>query len=317
MKKKFHKIAVLLGGPSAERAVSLVSGEAVCDALETLGYDIKKFDPINIDEASLARLKKDIILYAPDACFNALHGQFGEDGGVQKILEELKIPYSHSGVATSCLAMNKTAALTHLAKYGVPIAPHITKTTQQIKKLSHENLPMDVPFVIKPVFEGSSVGLYIVKHKQHFPDLTSWHFGDAMIEEYIPGLELTTAVLDINGTPSVLAVTELQPKRGVYDYKAKYQDGETIHICPAKIDKKITEQCLSFADAAHRAIGAVGLSRSDFRYDPKHDRLVLLEINTQPGMTNLSLVPEQAKYRGIEFPELVDIILASACLKEK
>ncbi len=315
MKKKYKKIALLLGGPSAEREVSLVSGAAVYDALNALGYESKKFDPAQTDAASLAQFKKQLQEFAPDACFNALHGQFGEDGAVQEILESLKIPYTHSGPAASRLAMNKLASLNLFQQHGLSIAKHESYDATKVNGLTSKDITIGFPLVIKPIYEGSSVGLYIVKTESAMPDLSSWHFGDALIEEYIDGLELTTAVLEIDGVARALAVTELQPKRGVYDYKAKYQDGETTHVCPAAIAPDIYQQCLAMGLAAHRAIGAAGVSRSDFRYNPVKKQLVILETNTQPGMTALSLVPEQAKYKDIPFTQLVEYILSSASLK--
>ena len=312
MTTKIKKVAVLYGGPSAEREVSLVSGAAVARAAAELGHDVKMIDPSRVDEVGLVLFKKQLADFAPDVCFNALHGRFGEDGGVQEILEQLKIPYTHSGPAASRLAMNKVTTLDIFAKHGLPIARHEVYSEEAIQKKSTPAIPR--PLVIKPVTEGSSVGLYIVKAGEDFPDLSQWRFGEALVEEYISGLELTTAVLEIDGTAQALAVTELQPTRGVYDYKAKYQMGETIHVCPALIDKNIYQQCLEFALRAHHAVGARGVSRTDFRYDPAQQRLALLEINTQPGMTNLSLVPEQAKYKDISFTTLVEYILATAGL---
>ena len=307
--KKFKKILVLYGGPSAEREVSLLSGAAVGDALKSLGYEVTMLDPKDISDQGLAQFKNRLQAIAPDVCFNALHGRFGEDGAVQEILAQLNIPYTHSGTMASRRAMNKVETLDIFYAHQLPIAKHEVYSQAAIRKNPTPTMPR--PLVIKPVTEGSSVGLYIVKAGDEFPDLAQWNFGDALVEEYIVGLELTTAVLDIDGRAQSLAVTELQPNRGVYDYKAKYQSGETTHVCPALIDKKIYQQCLDFALRAHQVIGAKGVSRTDFRYDPMNQRLALLEINTQPGMTNLSLVPEQAKYKGISFPQLVACILAA------
>ncbi|MDI9313721.1 MAG: D-alanine--D-alanine ligase [Hydrotalea sp.] len=308
--QQFKKVAVLYGGPSAERDVSLVSGAAVGDALRSLGYNVMMLDPKDISDNGLAQFKTALKNFAPDVCFNALHGRFGEDGGVQEILEQLKIRYTHSGPAASRLAMDKVKTLNSFSAHDLPIARHEVFNQAAIRQQPTPSIAR--PLVIKPVTEGSSVGLYIIKAGDEFPDLSTWNFGDALVEEYIPGLELTSAVLEIDGVATALGVTELQPNRGVYDYQAKYQTGETTHVCPANIDQKIYQQCLAFALRAHQVIGAKGVSRTDFRYDPHNNRLALLEINTQPGMTNLSLVPEQAIYKGISFAQLVDYILAAA-----
>ncbi|MCX8515568.1 MAG: D-alanine--D-alanine ligase [Alphaproteobacteria bacterium] len=308
--KKQQKGALLQGGWSSERAVSLVSGAAVASALTRLGHQVMVFDP----QQPLADFITALTRFAPDVCFNALHGQFGEDGGIQALLEWLKIPYTHSGRLASSLAMNKEATVCLFRQHGLPVAASYSVSAAEIKINPPFLLPR--PLVVKPVFEGSSVGLYIIGDNDPTPDFSNWSFGPVLVEQYIPGRELTVAVLEQQGEAIPLTVTELQPISGVYDYESKYQDGKTRHICPAVLDKKLQDRCLQLATTAHRLVGARGVSRTDFRYDPKADQLVILEINTQPGMTSLSLVPEQAQYCGIDFDKLVAMMLSTACLKE-
>lgn len=304
-------VALILGGRSAEREISLKTGAAVKQALKALGHHVTELDPaIPLLEfiTALEKLK-------PDVCFNALHGTWGEDGGVQTILEILRIPYTHSGRFASSLAMHKIASLSLLQAHNLPVAKNYSITQTEIQKNPAFQLPL--PLVVKPVFQGSSVGLYIIKEKSQIPDFSNWNFGLAMVEEYIDGLELTTAILeDVDGKPKALTVTELKPNSGVYDYVAKYTTGQTLHICPAEIPPDLFQQCKDLAIQCHQYLGCSGVSRVDFRYDPKKKQLVILELNTQPGMTDLSLVPEQAAALGISFTELISIILQNAKLKE-
>jgi D-alanine-D-alanine ligase len=296
------RVAVLMGGISAEREVSLVSGRACAKALGEAGYQVTEAE-VGRDIAALV----DTLTPPPDAVFNALHGRWGEDGCVQGLLELLHIPYTHSGVMASALAMDKVMAKRIAAAAGV--------TSPNGLVVRREDLcageVMERPYVIKPVNEGSSVGVRIVREGDNRPavDDEAWEFGEeVLVEQFIPGRELTVSVM---GDRS-LAVTEIRAKVGFYDYEAKYTDGRADHLIPAPIGPKATEAALGAALAAHQALGCRGVSRSDFRYDDVDvetgrngmGKLYWLEVNTQPGMTPLSLVPEQAAHLGISFPEL-------------
>ena len=291
------QVAVLLGGWSAEREVSLVSGKDCAKALEQAGYVVTAIDVGRDLTALLAALTP-----APDAVFNALHGKGGEDGVIQGVLEMLQIPYTHSGVMASALAMDKDIAKRVLATVGVP-TPHGLVVDRDHVLAGH---PIDPPYVVKPVDEGSSVGIRIVMPGDNTPgiDKDSWVFGErALVESYVAGRELTVAVMG----DRALAVTEIMPNEGFYDYAAKYTDGKAIHQVPADVPQAVTDACLRLALLAHQTLGCTGVSRADFRYDdsrPGTDGLYMLEVNTQPGMTPLSLVPEQAAHLGISFPEL-------------
>ncbi len=292
-------IALLLGGPSAERAVSLVSGAACAAALRRLGHHVTEID-LGPDVAQhLAKAK-------PDLVFNALHGTPGEDGSVQGLLDLMGLKYTHSGLTASAVAMDKQVAKTLLAAAGLPVpGGHIIASASL-----HDTDPLPRPYVLKPVAEGSSVGVAIVtdtsNHGQPIGRAVPgpWaHYAHLLAEPFIPGRELTVAVLD----GRALAVTELKPVRGFYDYDAKYTDGLTTHVCPADLPAPITAAARRIAEAAHAALGCRGVTRSDFRWDDSHGEagLYLLEVNTQPGMTPLSLVPEQAAHVGISFDALV------------
>lgn len=291
------QVAVLLGGWSAEREVSLVSGKDCAKALEQAGYVVTEIDVGRNLKALLAALTP-----APDAVFNALHGKGGEDGVIQGVLEMLQIPYTHSGVMASALAMDKDIAKRVLATVGVP-TPHGLVVDRDHVLAGH---PIDPPYVVKPVDEGSSVGIRIVMPGDNAPgiDKDSWVFGErALVESYVAGRELTVAVMG----DRALAVTEIMPNEGFYDYAAKYTDGKAVHQVPADVPQAVTDACLRLALLAHQTLGCTGVSRADFRYDdgrPGTDGLYMLEVNTQPGMTPLSLVPEQAAHLGISFPEL-------------
>ncbi|GGC67244.1 D-alanine--D-alanine ligase [Chelatococcus reniformis] len=292
-------VAVLMGGWSAEREVSLRTGAACSRALEGEGYRVT---PIDVDRdigATLAALR-------PDVAFNALHGRVGEDGTVQGILEILRIPYTHSGVLASALAMQKDRAKVVMAAAGVPVARGITTTRQQAAT-AHVMAP---PYVVKPVNEGSSVGVIIVKDgRSHPPQELSrpdWPHGDTvLVEAYVAGRELTCAVMG----DRVLDIIDIQPATGAfYDYDAKYAKGGSIHVLPAEIKPNIYRRIQQLALTAHQALGCRGVSRADFRWDDQPDgsgELVCLEVNTQPGMTETSLVPEIAAYAGFSFGELV------------
>lgn len=307
MTRKFNHVAVLLGGQSAEREVSLNSGKQCADALEGEGYEVSHIDVDGELPARLMELK-------PDVCFNALHGKGGEDGCVQGILETLKIPYTHSGVLASALAMHKAKAKIVLADAGIPVTEdRIVPRLEAAQK--HAMAP---PYVIKPVDEGSSVGVFIVREDHAHPPqaLTSseWHFAeDVMVERFVAGRELTCAVMG----DRALGVTEIVPAEGLsfYDYDAKYAPGGSRHACPAEISPNIYELILNLSVRAHNALGCRGVSRTDFRFDDRPEgtgELICLEVNTQPGMTATSLVPELASHSGLTFGELVRWIVEDA-----
>jgi D-alanine-D-alanine ligase len=288
-------IAVLMGGLSAEREVSLISGAACADALDRLGAQVTRIDAGRDLAQVLAKLK-------PDICFNALHGAWGEDGCVQGVLETLGLAYTHSGVLASALAMDKTKAKAVLAAAGVMV-PGGGLFSRFDAGAAHVLPP---PYVVKPNAQGSSVGVFRVFEGANRPpaELLSaeWTLGDqVVVEPYIPGLELAVAVMG----GKALGVTEIEAVTGFYDYEAKYSDGGSRHIIPARIPAHVAEKARSQALAAHRALGCRGLTRSDLRYDDVNDLLVLLEVNTQPGMTTTSLAPEQAAHAGLNFDQLV------------
>ncbi len=288
---KFNHIAVLMGGPSAEREVSLVSGRDCAIGLREAGYHVTEIDAGDDVADQLRRIK-------PDAAFNALHGRWGEDGCVQGILEWLRIPYTHSGVLSSALAMDKERAKAAFATAGLPIAESVLASPQAIAA-AHV---MDPPYVVKPFNEGSSVGIHLVMEGSNTPPQLIGPDAPArlMVERYVPGRELTVAVRD----DEPLGVTEIFVD-GWYDYDAKYKPGGSRHEIPADIPATLAQRCKDDAVTAHRVLGCRGISRADFRYDPAQDALIILEVNTQPGMTPTSLVPEQAAHLGISFPELV------------
>ncbi len=291
MTRRFDHIAVLKGGPSAEREVSLVSGRDCAIGLREAGYTVTEIDAADdlVDRLAQAR---------PDAVFNALHGRWGEDGCVQGILEWLQIPYTHSGVLASSLAMDKEQAKVVFAAAGLPVADGLLATPEDIAR-AHV---MEPPYVVKPYNEGSSVGIHLVMQGANTPPQLTGPDAPArlMVERYVPGRELTVAVR--HGEP--LAVTEIFVD-GWYDYDAKYKAGGSRHVIPADITPALATRCMDIAAAAHQALGCRGISRADFRYDPDRDDLIILEVNTQPGMTPTSLVPEQAAHCGMAFPELV------------
>ena len=305
MPEKFRQIVVLMGGTSCERDVSLVSGEAVANALSEAGYTVSKIDVGDDISAILQALNP-----KPDAIFNALHGRYGEDGCVQGLLELLQIPYTHSRVLASALAMDKPMAKRLFQSVGIPCADHVIAHRDQV--LAGDVLPR--PYVIKPLNEGSSVGVEIVleKTKPTILDSGNWPFGDqVMVESYVPGRELTVAVMG----DKALGVTELTTSEGFYDYDAKYTDGKTIHMVPADLPPAIYQAALEYSVAAHAVLGCRGVSRADLRYDDTTNDpgdLYMLEVNTQPGMTPLSLVPELADYAGISFAGLVSWMVENA-----
>ena len=295
------KIALLMGGNTRERPVSLDSGTACAAALTAAGFKVTPLDPQDRDWI------KSLIQLKPDLVFNALHGPFGEDGQVQGLLEALKIPYTHSGVLASALAMDKMLSKTIFAKAGLHVAADCEVTLDQLRTGD----PLPRPYVLKPVDEGSSVGVAIVTPGSNV-DLSPFEgYARLMAEAFVPGRELTVSCFD--GKAKV--VTELIPKQGFYDFDAKYTDGKTDHVLPAQLPGNITEQCLRDSETAYRVLQCRGVARADFRYDctaPLGQQLTILEINTQPGMTDLSLVPEQAAYLGISFKSLVTQIAEDA-----
>jgi D-alanine-D-alanine ligase len=297
---------VLMGGWSAEREVSLVTGAGVADALERIGYRVTRIDMARDVAARLAEAK-------PDVVFNALHGTPGEDGSVQGMLDLMGVKYTHSGLATSVIAIDKQLTKAALVPFGIPMpGGHIIESASLF-----DRDPMQRPYVLKPVNEGSSVGVAIVTDDGNYGNPIGrdvpgpWQkFDHLLAEPFIKGKELTVAVLG----DRALAVTELQTSTGFYDYEAKYTEGLTTHICPAVMEPEVYHAMMAYALKAHRLLGCKGASRSDFRWDDSQGLagIYLLEVNTQPGMTPLSLVPEQAKYVGISYDELVDILVKEA-----
>lgn len=294
------KVLVLMGGFSAEREVSLVTGQGAAEALKKSGYEVKTFDLTDV-WALVQELKDN----RPDVVFNALHGNFGEDGEIQGLLDLLQIPYTHSGLMTSAVGMDKNLTKLVCQSYGIKVPLSEKKTFAQFKQ---EGTIITMPYVIKPVSDGSSVGVYIIREAK---DLSLVDYADEereiLIEKYIAGKELTVSVL--NG--KALTVTEMRPKAGFYDYKAKYTDGMTDHIIPAEIPENAFHTALRYAEKLHKALGCNTVSRTDMRYNEK-DGVVVLEINTNPGMTPLSLVPEQFKHMGGSYEKLCQILVEEA-----
>ncbi len=309
-------VVVLMGGWSAERAVSLTSGAGIAAACRRLGHAVTEID---MDRDVAAQLTA----AAPDVVFNALHGSPGEDGTVQGLLDLLGLRYTHSGVAASAIAIDKVLTKALLTPLGIRMPAG--------KVIASADLPagdpLPRPYVLKPVNEGSSVGVAIVTDGSNYGNPIAAHaegpwrdFDELLAEPFVAGRELTVAVLDGPGAtngpsgPWALAVTELRPVKGFYDYDAKYTDGLTVHVCPADLPAEVEASALDMAVRAHVALGCRGTSRADFRWDDARGEagLYLLEVNTQPGMTPLSLVPEQARYRGIDYDALVARLLASA-----
>ncbi|HZZ62225.1 MAG TPA: D-alanine--D-alanine ligase [Roseiarcus sp.] len=292
-------VAVLMGGWSAERPVSLNSGRGCADALEALGYRVTRIDVDRSIADALARLK-------PDVVFNALHGRFGEDGTIQGVLEILRIPYTHSGVLASALAMQKDLAKVVLQAAGVPVPHGITIDRHEAARRH----VLDPPYVLKPVNEGSSFGVVIVKEDRAHPPQEigreDWPYGDILLaERFAAGKELTCAAMG----DRVLGVIEIQPlSEAFYGYDAKYAKGGSRHVLPANLKPNIYHKVQDLTLTAHRALGCRGVSRADFRYDEtkgEEGELVCLEVNTQPGMTETSLVPEMAAHAGMSFGQLV------------
>jgi D-alanine-D-alanine ligase len=302
-------VAVLMGGWAAERPVSLKTGAGCAKALESVGYKVSTLDVTPNVVSDLQSLK-------PDVAFNAMHGPFGEDGCMQGILEMLRLPYTHSGVLASALAMRKDRAKVVAAAAGVLVAEGLTVSRFEVAK-RHVMTP---PYVAKPVGNGSSFGVFIVKEGRSHPpqELTdpSWPLGDEMlVERFVPGRELTCAVMGEKGGSKALDVIEILSNVGAfYDYDSKYAPGGSTHVLPAKIKPNVYQKIQQQAVMAHDALGCRGVSRSDFRYDDETDTLIWMEVNTQPGMTETSLVPELAAHAGLSFGELVRWMVEDASL---
>jgi D-alanine-D-alanine ligase len=295
-----------MGGWSSERPVSLMSGEGVAKALEERGHRVTQIDMDRDVALRLAEAK-------PDVVFNALHGCPGEDGTVQGMMDLMGLTYTHSGLATSVIAIDKELTKQALVPHGIPMPGGRIVASEEL----HTRDPLARPYVLKPVNEGSSVGVAIVTDESNCGNpirrdaAGPWQeFPSLLAEPFIRGKELTTAVI----ADRALMVTELKPKSGFYDFDSKYTDGMTEHVCPADIPDEITEACKDIALRAHRLLGCRGTSRSDFRWDDERgvEGLFLLEVNTQPGMTPLSLVPEQARHMGMDYGDLVEAIIADA-----
>ncbi len=301
-------VVVLMGGPSSEREVSLSSGTECAAALRAANCIVTELDA----GPDLAERLRDI---APDAVFNALHGRWGEDGCVQGLMEWLRVPYTHSGVGTSALTMDKERTKSTYRAHGLPVADSVLADKAAVQA-AHVMSP---PYVIKPYNEGSSVGIYIVPEGANAPPVLADTMPQiVMVEAYAAGRELTTAVLDGPDGPRALTVTDIITD-GWYDYDAKYAPGGSRHVIPAEIPAQIFDACMEMAVRAHVVLGCRGLSRTDFRWDEErfhqeggHAGLILLETNTQPGMTPTSLAPEQAAHAGIPFPQLCRLLVEDA-----
>jgi len=300
-----RSVAVLMGGWTAEREVSLVSGRECAQALAALGYDVRRID-VTHDLGALVRA----LTPAPNVVFNALHGRGGEDGTVQGVLEFLRVPYTHSGVLASAVAMDKPVARSVFAAAGLPLAEG--KVVSRAELAGGDVLPR--PYVVKPINEGSSVGVRIVRpdDKLWAQEAKTWKYGEhALVERYVPGREITVAIMG----DKALGALEIRPRDGFYDYDAKYAPGGSEHVVPAPIHPRAYNEALAISTAAHKALGCRGVSRADLRYDDtkgEPGRMVLLEVNTQPGMTPTSLVPDIARHAGIAFPQLVQWMVENA-----
>lgn len=312
--KSKKNVAVLMGGTSVEKEVSMASGRACSDALRQAGYNTRDIIVTDDLQKLTAEFKE-----LPDVVFNALHGKGGEDGCIQGFLDLLGVPYTHSGRLSSAVCMNKKRSKNAVAPRGVPCAKDVVLTRQDI---SLDNVPFDPPYVVKPNDEGSSVGIYIIKERDNrlTEIFEKWDHGDMMVEEYIPGRELTVTVMDPANSDDIraLTVTEICAEgHGFYDYDAKYSEGGSTHILPAPIPEDVFKACQEFAILAHKSLNCHGVTRTDFRYDdskPGTQGLYYLETNTQPGMTQTSLVPEQAEFCGIDFKTLVSWMIENARL---
>ena len=297
-----RKVAVLMGGWSPEREVSLVSGKACAEGLREGGHTVIEYD-VKRDLRALIEFLRPAAGGGPDVVFNALHGRYGEDGCIQGVLEVLAVPYTHSGVLASAIAMDKPMSRHVFTSIGIRVAEGRVVERQSLAAGD----PMARPYVVKPIDQGSSVGVHIVHEGDNLSvvEAAEAAFGErVLVEKFVPGRELTVAVMH----DKAVAVTELRPRTRFYDYEAKYTDGVTEHLIPAPIPAEVYEQARQWALLAHQALGCNGLTRADFRWNdgqPGTSGLVMLELNTQPGMTPLSLAPEQAKWAGISWPQLM------------
>ena len=295
-------VAVLMGGWSPEREVSLVSGKACAEGLRDGGHTVIEYD-VKRDLRALIDFLRPAAGGGPDVVFNALHGRYGEDGCIQGVLEVLAVPYTHSGVLASAIAMDKPMSRHVFTSLGIRVAEGRVVARQSLAAGD----PMPRPYVVKPIDQGSSVGVHIVHEGDNLSvvEAAEAAFGErVLVEKFVPGRELTVAVMH----DKAVAVTELRPRTRFYDYEAKYTDGVTEHLIPAPIPAEVYEQARQWALLAHQALGCNGLTRGDFRWNdsqPGTSGLVMLELNTQPGMTPLSLAPEQAKWAGISWPQLM------------
>jgi D-alanine-D-alanine ligase len=303
-------VAVLMGGMATERPVSLNTGKGCAAALREAGYRVTEVD-VGSDIAQVLTALK------PDVAFNALHGKYGEDGCIQGILETLKIPYTHSGVLASALAMKKDQAKVVMAAAGVPVAHGVTVSRFEAAKRH----VIEPPYVAKPVAEGSSFGVFIVKDGRSHPPQEllreDWSMGEmVLVEQFVDGKELTCGVIGYADGPKALGVIDiLSPSTAFYDYEAKYSKGGSIHVLPAEIKPDVYREVQELSVRAHVALGCRGVSRADFRYDEATNTLICLEVNTQPGMTETSLVPDMAAHAGLRFSELVAWMVEDASLE--
>jgi D-alanine-D-alanine ligase len=310
------RVTVLMGGWGAEREVSLVSGRGIAEALDRLGHQVSTLD-MGTTPAAGQRLAERILDSAPDVVFNALHGTPGEDGSVQGLMDLIGVAYTHSGLTASALAIDKQLTKAILAPHGVPMPEGRIVASESL----FDGDPLPRPYVLKPVREGSSVGVAIVTDTSDMGNPIArsgdgpWNcYRHLLAETYVPGRELTVSVLETGFGAEALGVTELIPKSGFFDYEAKYTDGLTAHVCPAEVPAKLARRMEELALKAHHLLACRGVTRSDFRWDEAQGDagLYLIEINTQPGMTPLSLVPEQARARGISYETLIQTILDRA-----
>ncbi len=296
------KIIVLAGGISSEKDVSVWSGRSVFNALQQMGYSavFYQFD------GDIKRLISFLEQEKADCIFNTLHGRYGEDGNIQGVLNFLKIPYTYSGVMASAVAMDKQLTKMICQMNGIPVV-----WSELVQKEDFMQKDFPYPFVVKPNNEGSGVKVFLIFNQEQKTELIQrWPFGDekVMVEEYVYGDEFSAGVLD----DAPLSVVQICPKEGFYDYTNKYEAGRTEHLVPAPISQELTDEMLGYAMKIHQALGCRGASRSDFRYNPNKKQLVFLEINTQPGLTNTSLLPEMAKVKGISFENLIDYLIKRA-----
>lgn len=302
------RVLLLEGGWNSEKEVSLSSGASVYESLTKQGYTIKRINPTRDIKALLNQMEA----FSPHVVFNALHGLYFEDGRLQGLLDLLQVPYTHSNAFASALAMHKPTAKKFALEAGVP--------TPRSKLVHWDNIkdqhPLPCPYVVKPVDEGSSVGVYIIQEGDAplGNTLVHWPFGgDILVEEYIPGQEISVAIFN----NKAMGILELRPKEGFYDYKAKYTDGLTEHIMPAELPQEAYETTLRYGEKIHTALGCSGITRADFRYNPENNTSYFIELNTQPGFTSLSILPEICAHQGVSFDEIVNWLIEDALCRHK